>query len=79
MAIVNIMRVNGRALRAIRLDQQASLRAVAAAAGISAPYLSRLERDLRGHTGVSDATITALAAALGMPIEAICSSARRAA
>lgn len=65
------MRVNGRALRAIRLDQRASLRKVAQAAGISAPYLSRLERGLKGTTYVSEETVGAIAAALSMPVEAI--------
>lgn len=76
MAILDNMRVNGRALRAIRNDQNVSLRAVAAQVGVSAPYLSRIERDLRGTAYVSEETVAALAAALSMPIEAIISANR---
>jgi transcriptional regulator with XRE-family HTH domain len=67
------MRVNGPAIRAIRTDQGTSLRRLAAAAGVSAPYLSRLERDLRGTAWVSEQTVTAIAAALTMPVAAITS------
>lgn len=73
------MRVNGRALRAIRVDQRASLRKVAGAAGISAPYLSRLERGLKGTSYVSSETVEAIAAALSMPVEAIVAATRSAA
>lgn len=78
MAILDNVRVNGRALRAIRTDQQASLRAIADAAGISAPYLSRIERDLRGTSFVSDEVVEAIAAALAMPPQAIVAATRSA-
>jgi len=72
LAILNNMRVNGRALRAIRIDQGVTLRSLADRAGISAPYLSRIERGERSD--IADVYVTALAQALALPVEAIASA-----
>lgn len=66
-------------MRAIRLDRGLTVRQIATAAGISAGYLSRVERGLRGETGVSDEAVSAIAAALSMPLEAIISASEAAA
>ncbi len=65
------MRVNGPAMRAIRTDRGTSLRQLAAATGVSAGYLSRIERGERGTAWVHDETAAAIAAALGMPLDVI--------
>lgn len=55
----------GSVLRSARVDQQRSLRDVAAAAGMSVGYLSEIER---GHKEASSELLAAAASALGQPI-----------
>lgn len=65
------MKVNGPAIRAIREDSGLTVATLAAAAGISTGYLSRIERGERGTKGVNPDTAAAIAAALRKPLAAI--------
>lgn len=68
------MHLNGPAIRAIRKDRGLILETLAAAAGISVGYLSRIERGQRGTAGVRQATAQGIADALSVPLEAILST-----
>lgn len=65
------MKVNGQAVRVLRTHRGINLRALASDVGISAPYLSRIERGLKGSRGVDGGIVQRLADALSVPVEAI--------
>ena len=65
----------GAAVRELRLRQQISLRRLAAATGLSASFLSRLERDL---TGVSVSNLRRIAIFLDVPLTRLLHSEQRA-
>lgn len=60
-----LRRVIGEVLRRIRLGQGRTLREVAAAAGVSLPYLSEVER---GTKEASSEVLAAICRALGLPM-----------
>ncbi|GIF44982.1 helix-turn-helix protein [Actinoplanes xinjiangensis] len=60
-----LRRVIGAVLRRIRLGQGRTLREVAAAAGVSLPYLSEVER---GTKEASSEVLAAICRALGLPM-----------
>jgi transcriptional regulator with XRE-family HTH domain len=60
-----LRRVIGAVLRRIRLGQGRTLRDVAAAAGVSLPYLSEVER---GTKEASSEVLAAICRALGLPM-----------
>jgi transcriptional regulator with XRE-family HTH domain len=63
----------GAALRRLRLDRELTLREVAAAARVSMPYLSEIER---GRKEPSSEVLAGICAALGMTIVDLLDEAR---
>ncbi|MBW6434561.1 helix-turn-helix domain-containing protein [Actinoplanes hulinensis] len=69
-----LRRVIGAVLRRIRLGQGRTLREVAAAAGVSLPYLSEVER---GTKEASSEVLAAICRALGLPMPDLLDEVRR--
>jgi transcriptional regulator with XRE-family HTH domain len=69
-----LRRVIGAVLRRIRLGQGRTLREVAAAAGVSLPYLSEVER---GTKEASSEVLAAICRALGLPMPELLDEVRK--
>ncbi|GAA0461011.1 transcriptional regulator [Actinoplanes capillaceus] len=69
-----LRRVIGAVLRRVRLGQGRTLREVAAAAGVSLPYLSEVER---GTKEASSEVLAAICRALGLPMPDLLDEVRR--
>jgi lambda repressor-like predicted transcriptional regulator len=69
---VRSMEANGASIRAIRRKNGQGLRSLAADTGLSRSYLSEIEN---GHKPGTERTLKIIAAALDVPLPAICNKA----